>query len=221
MSEISLALFHKTSPYDEFDPAPYPPDTQGWHSNDSWFEQIITERMPRTICEVGTWKGASALHMASICRRLDLKSKIVCIDTFLGSPEHWLNSQWYSWLQHKNGFPQLYYTFLSNVVRNHYEDCIIPLPLDAESAAILLKHHGLKFDLIYLDGGHEYASVLRDLQAFWPLVAEDGILLGDDYISWNGVTQAANRFALDNKLVIRGKINKFALTRGGALTLVT
>ena len=113
-----------------FDPDSYPPDLQGWGSDDSVFREVIASTRPRLIVEVGTWKGASALHMARVTHELGLDTRIICVDTWLGSPEHFLAQQpeWRESLQMKFGFPKLYFTFLSNVVRSGYADRIIPLP---------------------------------------------------------------------------------------------
>ena len=37
------------------------------------------------------------------------------------------------------------------------------------------------FDFVYIDGAHDYANVLRDLQCYAPKVSPSGALLGDDY----------------------------------------
>ncbi|MBV8523326.1 MAG: class I SAM-dependent methyltransferase, partial [Acetobacteraceae bacterium] len=55
----------------------------------------------------------------------------------------------------------------------------------------------VKVDLVHLDGGHDYRSVMADLQAWWPLVRPGGILIGDDYNTngvWPEVRQAFDEF---------------------------
>ena len=47
--------------------------------------KVIADVKPKLIVEVGTWKGASAIYMAKICRKLELNTEIVCIDTWLGT----------------------------------------------------------------------------------------------------------------------------------------
>lgn len=61
------------------------------------------------IVEVGTWKGQSAINMANILKKNDIKGKIYCIDTFLGTWD--LQEK-----ECKNGYSQVYYMFLNNVV---------------------------------------------------------------------------------------------------------
>ena len=42
------------------------PDLQGWGSRHRIFEQVICEEKPQLVIEVGTWKGASLVHMAKL-----------------------------------------------------------------------------------------------------------------------------------------------------------
>jgi hypothetical protein len=64
------------------------------------------------------------------------------------------------------------------------------------------------FDWIYLDADHSYDSVKRDLEAFWPKIKEDGLLLGHDYM-WHalvpfGVVTAVNEFVERHGLTFVG-----------------
>jgi hypothetical protein len=46
---------------------------------------------------------------------------------------------------------------------------------------------------------------------YWQLLSGDGVLLGDDYLTWPSVTQAANEFANENSLLLAGRHGKFLL----------
>src|SRR5205085_1801349 len=113
---------------------------QGWGSTDLVFQQVIGLLRPAVIVEVGTWKGASAIHMGQVARGFGLPTQIVCVDTWLGSPEHFLalHEGWRESLRIRNGYPQLYFTFLTNVIQHGLTDTIIPLPATSENAAIIL-----------------------------------------------------------------------------------
>lgn len=53
----------------------------------------------------------------------------------------------------------------------------------------------------YLDAAHDFDNVWRDLNAWWPLVPEDGILAGHDFDnSHPGVVQAVTAFAQREQL---------------------
>jgi predicted O-methyltransferase YrrM len=45
------------------------------------------------------------------------------------------------------------------------------------------------FDFIYLDARHDYAGILEDLEAWWPLLKEGGMFSGHDFVE-DGVNSA-------------------------------
>ena len=55
---------------------------------------------------------------------------------------------------------------------------------------------GNKFDFVYIDGDHEYDSVLDDLTMWHPLVKKGGILAGHDYKLIPSVEKAVIDFCL-------------------------
>jgi predicted O-methyltransferase YrrM len=214
-----MSLLHEVSPYEDHDLAAHPGDLQGWGSTDQIFEAAIAALRPNVIVEVGTWKGASAIHMARIAHRLGLPTQIICVDTWLGSPEHFMgvDPAWRSSLRLRNGYPQLYFTFLSNVISQGWTHRIIPLPATSENAAEILAAKGIRPDLVYIDAAHSYEAVLRDLRLFWRLLSDNGILLGDDYILWPDVTRAANDFAAEIGCQLIGKRGKFTISKNPRL----
>jgi hypothetical protein len=56
-------LFFDKNPYTDFDYTAYPEDVQGWGSTHPIFHILIDAIRPATIVELGSWKGASAIHM--------------------------------------------------------------------------------------------------------------------------------------------------------------
>ena len=82
----------KESPYEGFNHQDYPQDVQGWGSQHPIFQRVMGAIKPALVLEVGTWKGASALHMASLLKAQSQEKggdrAIICIDTWLGGLEH-------------------------------------------------------------------------------------------------------------------------------------
>ena len=157
---------HRTDPYADFSIEGRSPDTQGWGSQHPVFNAVLRRIRPTIIVEVGTWKGASAIHMADLCKRLGLACEIICVDTWLGSPGIYTrpDDQYYASLAHIHGYPSLYYTFLTNVVSAGHADIITPLALPTQLAAEVLHEFGLQADVIYIDAAHDYRSVSADLE---------------------------------------------------------
>jgi predicted O-methyltransferase YrrM len=209
-------ILYGASPYDGFDRSPYPIDMQGWGSDHPILTRAIEVVRPTRMVEVGSWKGRSAINMAKKIKQLGLDCELVCVDTWLGAPEHWLklHPDLYESLKIAHGHPQLYYTFLSNVVANEVQDIITPFPQTSENAAKVFYGMGAKFDIVYVDAAHESGPVKRDLELYWNLLSEDGILIGDDYLIWTGVTDAANAFAREKELHLVAENGKFLLCKG-------
>ncbi len=193
-------LIHRVDPYIALDMAGHVADLQGWGHEHPIFARLLGELRPRFILEVGTWKGASAVHMGRLQRQLGISDgEIVCVDTWLGALEFWTNHDdptRYRSLNLTHGFPSVYYTFLKNVVAEAMSGVITPFPTTSGIAARFFKLHTLNFDLVYLDASHDYEDVAADIAAYWPLVGAGGVLFGDDFTQgWPGVMRAVNEFA--------------------------
>jgi hypothetical protein len=132
--------------------------------------------------------------MAKICKELGLDTKIYCIDTWLGSLEFWygLNDTKERDLMLKNGYPNIYYQFLSNVVHSGLQEYIIPVPLPSSIGIKLLSKLGIRADLVYIDGSHEYNDVYNDINDSFYILEKDGIVFGDDYETFKDVKTAVN-----------------------------
>jgi cephalosporin hydroxylase len=194
---VTLADIHAENPYVGFKTKGHPADVHGWGSDAPIFAELIERLAPRLIIEVGSWKGASAIHMAGVCKRLGLDTTILCVDTWLGAVEFWDDQQdqeRYQSLRLRHGYPQVYYTFLANVVRAGHQDTIIPFPQTSQIAARWLARRGVQADMIYIDASHDYDDVLADLHAYWPLVRPHGVLCGDDRLVFTDVDRALGVF---------------------------
>jgi hypothetical protein len=212
-------LYRHASPYEGFPAEEFAPDASfPWTANHPALENAIALLRPARIIEVGSWTGGSAIRMGRACRDLGLATEIVCVDTWLGSPltfgVHALagchEAMGYRW-----GYPTLFYTFLRNVVDAGLEDYITPMPLPSESAAVWFRNEGITAPLIYIDADHEYETVMRDLEVFWPLLDDGGILVGDDmeHEMFPGVERAARVFALWEGLALWSGGNRFAIAK--------
>lgn len=207
--------------FEGFEAGGHPPDPQGWGSDHPGLAMAIDAVRPRLIVEVGVWKGMSAIAMARHARRIGLATEVLCIDTWLGSPEHWLvrhKPNYFPSLRLRRGFPQLYDTFLANVVAHGVQDLITPLPNTSENAAAILRSLAVTAGLVHIDAAHEYASVARDLRTYWTLLDPDGILIADDYSEhWPEVVRACDDFAREIGRPLVAHRGKCFITRSDAI----
>lgn len=168
---------------------------KGWGSTGAVFENLIRKVQPKTIIEIGTFLGASAIHMAELTRRLGLDTQILCIDDFRGWPG----------LTHRfrdiimiNGDTMLLYQFMQNVVQVNATEAIIFLPFSTESALEKLCEWGVFGDLIEVDAGHDFHSAWSDINRAYKLLKPGGVIFGHDYFTVadnRGVRRAINMFA--------------------------
>jgi predicted O-methyltransferase YrrM len=88
-------------------------------------------------------------------------------------------------------------------------------------AALTFKNESI--DFIYVDARHDYAGVMEDMVAYWPILKTGGILAGHDYMNVDEVkaitpsqdwaVQSDGTRRTDNKAV-RSAVDEFALSVG-------
>lgn len=164
------------------------------------FEQLVRDLAPRAILEMGSWEGRSAIAWLDACRQHHLTTELVCVDTWLGSAEHWLddfpNSEWSKGrLRLENDSPHVYDTFCHTLRRNAYHESVVAMRMTNRVATDVLVRLGYSFDLVYVDGAHDFRSVVSDLLDALTLTGTKGAVIGDDW-GWPSVSRAAKFVAL-------------------------
>jgi predicted O-methyltransferase YrrM len=188
-----------------------PEDLQGWNGNSKVFTKLIDAKIPKLIIEVGTWKGQSAITMAEHIKKKLYDTRIICVDTWLGALEFWDN------LKHtpernlylRNGYPQIYYQFLSNVIHRKVQEIIMPFPNTSTIAYKYFKNNRIVPDMVYIDASHDELDVYNDLKNYYEILAKGGIIFGDDFDSWKGVRDAVNKFCKENYINFTIEENNF------------
>ncbi|MCI0463064.1 MAG: class I SAM-dependent methyltransferase [Gemmataceae bacterium] len=194
--------------------------TRTWEQIPGWFDwpalyRRAVERAESgaVFVEVGSWLGRSTVFLAELIRRSGKDIQVVAVDHCLGSPDA---AARFVALQQagRDTDPSLlakYHAYHLEVavlqaaggntagvlMRNLRESGVLPLVslvvADSPRAARLLAPGSC--DLIFLDGGHDQASVQGDLQAWWPRLRPGGAMAGHDYTpDWPGVRAAVHAF---------------------------
>jgi predicted O-methyltransferase YrrM len=69
-----------------------------------------------------------------------------------------------------------------------------------------------KFDYVFLDGGHKYETVLKDLKFLTQIIKNNGVILCDDYdLTYApGVKKAIDEYVLLNNFNLKILYSRFA-----------
>src|ERR1700734_3475264 len=120
-------------------------------------EELIVKHEIRTVLEIGTCYGCSAIWFAQRVER------VTCIDL------------WGDILEH--GLYRIYEQFIANAVAaGLYEgDQLYWMVANSHDALPVAS----SYDLVYLDGDHTYEGVKQDIDMYGPLASK--VLCGDDY----------------------------------------
>ena len=107
---------------------------------------------------------------------------------------------------------QMLYNEVSDIISNNYENNCIIVRKKSSEAAIDFKKNNIKFGLVHIDGNHDTAFVMEDVNNYFPLLEEKSFIVLDD-ISWDSVKPAFS--LLNEEMVFIGKLkdatNDFAL----------
>ncbi|CAI9764904.1 unnamed protein product [Fraxinus pennsylvanica] len=201
-------VFHGISPWQNFPPAHVSTllrqnRIKGWGSTGAVFDNLIRRVRPKTIIEVGTFLGASALHMAKLTRKLGLETQILCIDDFRGWPG-FLDK--FREMKMVNGDVMLMYQFMQNVVYANATESVLFLPFSTASALDKLCEWGVFAELIEVDAGHDFHSAWTDINKAYKILRPGGVIFGHDYFTSadnKGVRRAVNMFARLNHLRVQ------------------
>ncbi|XP_039121307.1 uncharacterized protein LOC120258033 [Dioscorea cayenensis subsp. rotundata] len=179
---------------------------RGWGSTTPVFQDLISTVRPKTIIELGTFLGASALHMAQITRNLSLPSTLIlCIDDFRTWPgaRRLLRSDL---PVPYHGDALLLHQFMLGVKNANESHRVLPFPFSTSSALVAFCEWGIYGDLIEVDAGHDFHSAWSDINLAWAVLRPGGVLFGHDYFTKAdnmGVRRAVTLFAKVNGLAVR------------------
>lgn len=197
-----------------------PIDLGGWQAHPCLYLKLVEQVRPRLIVEVGVWKGSTTLIFAEALRhyRSVSRGKVVAVDTWLGALEFWRKraDDLTRDLKFVNGYPSVYYNFLSNVVHQGLQDQVVPFPSPSLMAAQYFRvmKPPVSIDILHLDGSHEYEDVAADLAAWWPVIRKGGVVIGDDYHrGWPGVIRAVDEFKIREHVNVSFNELKWIVTK--------
>lgn len=135
--------------------------------NAAEMEKLFDLGMNKDCLEIGSYKGLS-----SFCLALGANS-LKCVDTFADGNERSIKERF-----------EIYSEFKQNLRR--FAHVSVYMGFSEEAA----KNEICKYDLIFIDAGHEYAEVKSDYTLWWPHLRVGGMMVFHDYGSdYHGVKQ--------------------------------
>lgn len=162
-------------------------EIKGWNSYLPLYKKWVEEA--KDGCkwiEVGVFLGKTLIETALYAKTLKKNITFYAVDTWLGS-ENEVEHQ--KFVNDIGGPDRFYEAFLYNIKKYNVQDII--KPIRGLSVEVSEQFEDKSLDIVYLDGAHDYHSVVEDIQ-YWALKVKDyGILAGHDIHS-EGVQKAIN-----------------------------
>lgn len=157
---------------------------------DAWVLEMLCEKAKKQIhlpslhiMEIGSYVGTSTSILARHAAFL------MCVDTWSGSGKE--NDEMQPLYDGRNVFQ----VWLENTGMFPKRPAFHKRTLNPDSLPEFLGDQ--RFDLIFIDGAHDYESVKADIKIAEQHIAPGGVICGHDFTGFKGVTQAAIEFELD------------------------
>ncbi len=115
--------------------------------------------------ELGCWYGSSVIYLAERIKESGKDITVFAIDT------------WQNALNEPNVFGSIFPEFWNNVMDHGCEQIIRPMMIDSSSAALAFENNSV--DFLYIDAGHRYNEVSKDIIKWMPKV--NSWIGGHDY----------------------------------------
>jgi predicted O-methyltransferase YrrM len=160
----------------------------GWFAYEELYNAMV-ETAPHgsNFVEVGSWFGKSTNYLATKIRESKKNINFTCVDTWKGTDDEELHQNIVGAF---NG--DIFYEFVDNTVLSNNYSTFDIIKDTSHNAANQFQNNSINF--IMLDAGHSYESLMEDIKLWYNKVTPGGIISGDDYGVFSGVTQAADEF---------------------------
>ncbi|WP_433932871.1 class I SAM-dependent methyltransferase [Sorangium cellulosum] len=171
-----LALF----PVTRLDPI------QGWFSEEAGlaYRALVRSLRGGAMVEVGSWKGLSTGYVGRLAASNGVA--LHCVDAWEGSSDEYA-ARYRAMLAAED---------VPGVFRANLEALgIRPSVHRLASTEAAARFADASLDLVFLDGSHDRAAVIADIEAWWPKLKPGGVLAGHDHNERHaGVMEAVARF---------------------------
>ena len=172
-----------------------------------FFLNEIVIKKPKTFLEVGVFHGVTARNVCEILYEMHGKNfNYIGLDLFEESFEN--ENEVIPNTKFSNPLKTIYFNYIKRqnpYSKNAVEELLSKFKdnislIKGNSNSLLKKMDMSKIDYVFLDGGHDYPTVINDLNNSIDVINNDGTILCDDYdLSYApGVKKAIDEFTLKN-----------------------
>lgn len=131
------------------------------------------------ILEVGSWAGASTITWARAIRDLGLSGSVHCVDIWEPYFDLEANkAEIYEKMNRAANHGVIFQEFRRNIAAAGVEDIVTVTKGNSRDVLPILPQDS--YQIVFIDGSHLYADIYSDIVQAKRLVANDGIICGDD-----------------------------------------
>jgi len=173
---------------------------------ETFLEEVLNKK-PKSFLEIGVFHGVTARNVCELLYQIHGNDfKYVGLDLFEKSDEN--KFEVIPSTNFKNPFKKFYHQYItrqdpysieavSNLLKKFKNQVHL---IQGNSNQVLKKMDMSKIDFVFLDGGHEYNTVVNDLNSCIDVLKFNGSILCDDYNlgSAPGVKKAIDEFVKNN-----------------------
>mgnify|MGYP001170732709 FL=1 len=172
-----------------------------------FFLEEVKNKKPKFFLEIGVFHGVTARNICELLFQIhNDKFKYIGLDLFEKNEEN--KSEIIPDTNFSNPLKQIYFKYIKRqdpYTMEAVKDLLIKFKnnvhlIKGNSNILLKKIDMTQIDYVFLDGGHDYATVMNDLNCCSEVINNDGTILCDDYnLSYApGVKKAIDEYVKNN-----------------------
>ena len=180
----------------------------------------IRQKKPKNFLEIGVFHGVTSRNVCELLYSFYGNDfKFTGIDLFVNN-ETLLKDEYIPKIKFSNPLKTIYYKYIIRLDPYSVDSILRLLKkfqknvniIKGNSNKVLKKINVDKFDYVFLDGGHKYETVKKDLENLTQIVNNNGTILCDDYdLSYApGVKKAIEDFASEKNFNLKILNSRFA-----------
>ena len=180
----------------------------------------IRQKKPKNFLEIGVFHGVTSRNVCELLYSFHGNDfKFTGIDLFVND-ETLLKDEYIPKIKFSNPLKTIYYKYIIRLDQYSVDSVLRLLKkfqknvniIKGNSNKVLKEINVNKFDYVFLDGGHKYETVKKDLENLTQIVNNNGTILCDDYdLSYaTGVKKAIEDFVSEKNFNLKILNSRFA-----------